>query len=79
MVVPAIRITAMRNDEVRGAYPHVGIIDIDPADLDVVERAADDRDQFKIVRVDRSTADTWKVTVACASARILESLLDHFG
>lgn len=69
----------MRYDEVNGAYPHVGKIRIDPADLRAVERAADEREQFRITDVDRSAGDNWTVTVACASRRVLDGLQERFG
>jgi hypothetical protein len=79
MVVATIRIIIMRYEEVRDAYPYVATIKIDPADVGAIERAADERDQFKIVAVDRTTGGTWKVLVACASRRVLEGVQERFG
>ncbi len=60
------------------AYPYLLPVQIDPADLDALERLASERDQFKLLDVDRTTPDWWTVTLACSSRRIRDWLQDRF-
>lgn len=78
MVAMAIRTCIMENYRAPAAYPHLLAVQIDPADLDALERLAFEKDQFKIVHVDKATPDWWTATLACASRRIRDWLQERF-
>ena len=63
----------MRYDEINppSTHPHLVTVRLDPADLSRLRRYADNGDDIaRVIHVDRSTADLWPVTVACASRAV---------
>lgn len=63
----------MRYDEINppSTHPHLVTVRIDPVDLPRLRRRADNGDDVaRVVHVDRSVADLWSVTVACASRAV---------
>jgi hypothetical protein len=62
-------------------HRHVLNLDLDPVDLHRLRHLLEDDpdDAARIIHVDRSEADTWRVVVACASARVRDALEDAWG
>ena len=60
-------------------HPYVATVFLDPATFARFQQLTEDRDDVKVLGVDRSTSEHWTVFAGCASkkgARLLES---NFG
>jgi hypothetical protein len=75
--------THMRFTEITAppTHPELVAIRLDPVDLHRLRRLLDDDvdDAARIVHVDRTTPGTWRVVLACASARVRDALEDAWG
>lgn len=61
------------------ARPYLAEVRIDPADLDRMVRRLEEWDIARVVEVDRSTPDLWRVLVACPSEGVVDRIEDGWG
>jgi hypothetical protein len=62
-------------------HPHVLHIDLDPVDLHRLRSllADDPDDAARVIQVNRSQPDRWRVSVACASRAVRDALDDGWA
>lgn len=62
-------------------HPHLLRLHLDPADVARLRRMLDEDEDgaARIIHVDRSVADVWTVTVACASSEVANLLDSAWG
>lgn len=57
------------------SHPYLATILLDPADVGKFERLSEDQPAVRILGIDRSTPDQWRVFAACAT-RATQDLLE---
>jgi len=62
-------------------HPHLLAIHLDPVDVSRLRQMLDDDEDkaARVLHVDRSSADVWMVTVACASTAVRAALDSAWG
>lgn len=76
-----IRTTSMRHIDITcphsapSTHPYIAILTLDPADVARFQRVVEDEPAVRILGIDRSAPDNWRVFAACAS-RATQDLLE---
>jgi hypothetical protein len=67
----------MRSHEI--SHPHVVELSIDPADCGRLERDVADARELRLLNIDDSAPDVWKVRIGCASRRVQAMMEDRWA
>lgn len=59
--------------------PYMAEVEIDPADFARMEQMFSDADIVRVVEVDRTAPDTWRVWIACPSEEVADRIKDGWG
>lgn len=61
------------------SHPHITTITIDPADWRRIERIIEERPELRLVDLDDRQSGEWRITIGCASERVMDAVEDGWA